>query len=311
MMRGSTTTWTRTSLCKRSDSSREMRSRSAGVSSIAVVTVARTRPAASSAIRSKSAAMSSMSATRFDSMSSLARLVPSSPSARIDETSLIRSPASRVGLESTAATSGSVSRSRASARRPCHSSIWPSCWASSNTARAYRLAAAVATRNLLDRLLDQALLLPGVERLADHLLRRGDHHAGHLGADRLDGLFALGLDLLAGGLGQALRIRLGLLPHLLPHLLRRPVGARHDLLRRTARVLQALFRVGQPLLGLLARLLGLLELGLDRLLPRLCGLDDARVRVAGEDPHHQQEGGELDPERRVDLEQAGVDEKHR
>src|SRR5437899_12266902 len=89
-----------------------------------------------------------------------------------------------VGLVRTAATFGSSNSSRILARRRAHCSRSPSCWASSNTARAYRLAAAVATRDLLDRPLDQLPVLGIVERFADDLLGGGDHNLDEMGSYR-------------------------------------------------------------------------------------------------------------------------------
>src|SRR5216684_2532231 len=107
-IRGSTTRVIRISLPRRFDSSSATRSRSFGVSSTAVVTVARTRPAASSASRWNSSSIAPMSLTRFDSMSSFARFVASgSKTCGAPEISAIRCSVAIVGLVSTAATSGS------------------------------------------------------------------------------------------------------------------------------------------------------------------------------------------------------------
>src|ERR1700716_4340767 len=212
-MAGSTRTSMWISRPRRLDSSSATRSRSFELSSTAVVTVARTRPAASSARRWKSSAIAPTSRMRFDSMRSFARLVASRPSNR-SETRAIRCSVAIVGLVRTCATSGSDSTSRTCARRRPHSSTWPSPSASSKTALAYRLAAAVATHNLPDRLVDQLSVLVVVERLADDLFRRGHDQACDLVADRAHRLVPLRLDLLARGLDGALRLLFGFLPHL-------------------------------------------------------------------------------------------------
>src|SRR5438874_7254683 len=220
MIPGSTTTLSRTSLSRRFDSCCWTRSRSARSSSIAVVTVALTRPAASSASRSNSSSIARASPIRFDSMRSLARLVPSgSSTCGADATRASRRSAGIVGLRKTAATSGSSNSSVTLASRRDHASISPAGWASSKMAFAYRLAAAVATRHFLDRALDQLLVLGSVERLPDHFLRRRNHQAGDLVARRLDRTLALGLDITSGALDEALVLGFGLLAELLPELL--------------------------------------------------------------------------------------------
>src|ERR1700686_1837763 len=216
-MPASTTTCMRISLPSLRDSSSATRSRSAGVSSTAVVTVALTRPAASSASRSYSRSIPAISRTRFDSMTSLARLVVSR--SKRSDTSAMRCSVVIVGLVSTAATRESDITSRTCSRLRPHSSTLPSCWASSKTARAYLLAPAVPTRHLLDRPVDQLPVLGVIERFADDLLRRRHDKVRDLAARRLDGPFALRLDLLARGLDRAPRLVFGLLLQLLAQLL--------------------------------------------------------------------------------------------
>src|SRR5205823_6922194 len=90
-----------------------------------------------------------------------------------------------VGLLSTAATSGSANSSRILTRRCDHASTSPSCCASSKIARAYRLAAAVATGDLLDRTLDQPSVLGLIQGLADDFLGRSNHKPRDLILGRL------------------------------------------------------------------------------------------------------------------------------
>src|SRR6267378_6219884 len=219
-MAGSTRTSRWISRPRRLESSSATRSRSFELSSTAVVTVARTRPAASSASRWNSSAMAPTSRTRSDSMRSFARLVASLPSNR-SETMAMRCSVAMVGLVSARATSGSDNTALTWPRRRLHSPTWPSLSASSNTALAYRLAAAVATRHLLDGLVDQLAVLRVVERLADDLFRGGNHQVGDLAANRTHRLVPLGFDLFARSLDRALGLLFRFLPHLLPKLLRR------------------------------------------------------------------------------------------
>src|SRR5437899_177936 len=118
---------------------------------------------------------------RPDSMSNRARFVPSSSNRRGDSAMIAsRCSVGIVGLLSTVASFGSANSSRISVRRRSQASMLPSCCASSNTAFAYRLAATVGTRNLLDRPLDQLPVLGLIEGLADDLLGGGDNERRHL-----------------------------------------------------------------------------------------------------------------------------------
>src|SRR6266581_5175248 len=260
-MRGSTTESTRTSSPIFSDSLEASFSFSAVDSSTAVVTRARTRPAASSARRSNSSRMSPASSTWLDSMSRRARLTASrSRSDSAAEISSMRRPAGMVGLVSTAASFGSDISPCSASSRPLHSSTRPSSDASSKAALAYRLPTAVATRNLLDRLIDQ-LLVPGhVKRLADDLLSGGDDEARDLVPHRSDRALAFGLDLFSSGFEGALRLLLGLLPELLPELLSRLVRGVDNALRGLARVRQLHLSFFKLRLRLGARPLSLLQL---------------------------------------------------
>src|SRR6476659_9256268 len=67
---------------------------------------------------------------------------------------------------------------------------------------------------LLERLLDQPLLVVLVERLAGDLLRRQDREVGDLVADLLDRAPGLGLDVAPGLLEQLLALDLRLLERL-------------------------------------------------------------------------------------------------
>src|SRR5256885_7753710 len=145
--------------------------------------------------------------------------------------------------------------SRSAATWARQSSTRPSSLASSKAARAYLLAAAVATRHLRDRLLDQLLVLLSVERLPDHLLGRGHHEVRHLVAHRLDRLVSFGVDGLAGGLGDPLRLLLRLLFHLDAQLLRGLAGGLDDALRGLARVFELGLSILQAGLGRGPRLL--------------------------------------------------------
>src|SRR5450756_23206 len=304
-IRGSTTTCRLISLPRRFDSSSATRSRSFGVSSTAVVTVARTRPAASSTSRWNSSSIAPTSRTRSDSMSSFARLVASSSNTCGEaETSAIRRSVAIVGLVSTAATSGSDSSSRTLAKRRPHSGTWPSCSASSKTAFAYRLAAAVATRNLTYSPVDQLPVLVIVERLADNLLRRRHDQVRHLAPHRLDRALPLGLDLFACGLDSSLRLVFSLLLELLAQLLTRLRCGVDHALGGLARVGQLRLGFVQPSLGRGARLLCLLQLFGDRPLAGLSHLDDLGVHVAGKDGQHDQERDQLDDHGPVDLDDA-------
>src|SRR5579859_4434190 len=312
-MPGSTTTLILTSLPSRFDSSRETRSRSCGSSSTAVVTVARTRPAASSASASNASTTPPISRTRSLSIKRRARLVASGWSPPREVSSSVRRSLEIVGFARTSATSGFDMSSPSAASCSCHSSTRFSSVASSKTARAYLLAAAVATRHLRDRPLDQLLVLLVVERLTDDLLRRLDHEPGDLGADRLDGLVALRLDLLGRRLADALRLLFGLGLQLGAQLLRRLAGRVDHALRGLARVLELRPCLFELLLSLGARLLRLPQLLGDRTLPGLRLPHDHRVDPAGEHGQHDHERDQLDPDRAVDVDDArgsGGDEEH-
>src|SRR5258708_5364078 len=161
-----------------------------------------------------------MSLTRFDSMTSFARFVASgSKTCGAPEISVIRCSVAIVGLVSTAATSGSKNDSRIDPRRRPHSSTWFSCTASSKTAFAFLLAAAVATRHLLNRLVDEPPVLVVVQRLADDLFGGRHDKARDLVAHGLYRPLPLGLALLARRLDRSLRLLFGLLLQLMAQLL--------------------------------------------------------------------------------------------
>src|SRR4029077_19250248 len=123
----------------------------------------------------------------------------------------MRRAAGRVGFRSTCATPGSPMSSVIATRWRRHSSTRPSSRASSKTALAYLLAAAVATRNLLNGLVDELLVLGQVERPADALLGSGHDQARHLAAHRLDRLHPVRLNFLARRLDQPLGLLFSLL----------------------------------------------------------------------------------------------------
>src|SRR6202521_4673353 len=269
----------RISLPSRFDSSSSTRSRSLGESSTAVVTVARTRPAATSARRSNSSSTPATSRTRFDSMSSFARFVASgSRTCGASAMSAKRCSVAMVGLVSTDAISGSERSSRTEAMRRLHSSTWPSPSASSKTAFAYLLAAAVATRHLRYRAVDQLPVLGVVERLADDLLGGGHDKIRNFAAHRLDRTLALGLDLFLGGLDCSLRLLFCFLLELLTELLTR-------LGRSVDHALGGLARVFQ--------------------------LHNLRIDIAREDRQHDQERDQLDDHRPVDFNDGDQLDDHR
>src|SRR2546427_5740293 len=203
------------------------------------------------------------------------------------------------------------------ASRRDHASISPAGWASSKMAFAYRLAAPVATGNLLDGTLDQLLVLGSVKRFPDHLFGRRDHQAGNLVACRLDRTLALGVDIACGALDDALVFGVGLLPELVPELLAGAVRPFDDGLGRAPRFDQLLIRLFQACLGLRPSLFRLLELGGDVTLPRFRDVDDPgkhrlgdaeeRQRNPGEEQEHEQEADGLDYERAVQGQNPGLE----
>src|SRR5580700_773722 len=138
--------------------------------------------------------------------------------------------------------------------RRLHSSTLPCVSASSKTAFAYLLAAAVATRHLRYRPLDQLPVLSVVERLANHLLGGRHDKVRHFAAHRLDRPLALGLDLLLGGLDRSLRLVFRLLLELLAKLLGGLGGSVDDALGGHAGVFQLRRRLFQTLFRIGARL---------------------------------------------------------
>src|SRR5467141_3772499 len=242
---------------------------------------------------------------RPDSISSLARLVASASNTCGGlEMRASRSSAGIVGLLSTAATFGSANSSAISARRRLHSSSLPSCWASSNTAFAYRLALAVATRNFLNRPLDQLPMLGLIECLADDFLGGGDDQCRHLAPGRLERTLTLGLDVFSSRLGNASCVLFGFLPHVLPQLLTRFVRRVDDLLCRLPRFLELGLRFFQPRFGGGARLLGVVKLLRDCALSRFRDLHHLRIDVPGEHRKHDEEREQLDDHRPIDLDDA-------
>src|SRR6267378_2000407 len=304
MMRRSTVAVTRTSLPRRFESCWPRRSRSSFDISTAVVTVARTRAAARSARCSNSSRIPASRSTCPASINIRIKFVASGSRNRGAEISSMRCEAGMVGLTSTASTTGSPTRSRIALRCRCHSSMRPSSVASSNTALAYRLAAAVATRNLLDGSLDQLLVLRRIKRLADDLLCGGHHQPRDLCLHRLDGFEALGLDLFPRGFEETPGLVLSLLLELLPELLRRFVCCLNDALCGLSRVVQLGLGFLEPLLGRGAFLLGFAQQVGNLALPRLRQPHDLRKYIAGEDGQHHEECDHLDDHRPVDVDYA-------
>src|SRR6202165_5279806 len=95
---------------------------------------------------------------------------------------------------------------------------WPNL---SVPSRATLPAAAVATRHLRDRPVDQLPVLGVVERLADDFLGGGHDKVRNFAAHRLDRTLALGLDLFLSGLDCSLRLLFCFLLELLTELLTR------------------------------------------------------------------------------------------
>src|SRR5438093_2826632 len=182
----------------------------------------------------------------------------------------------------------------------------PSCCASSKTALAYLLAAAVGTRHLLNRVLDQPPVFRIVEPLADDLFGRVHHERRHLCPHRLDRLLALRVDFLACRLGDAPRLFLCLLPQVLTGLLARPVGRIDQILSRLARVVELRLRLLQPRLGICLRPFCLPQLLRDGALPRLGQPDDLRVDPSRKDGEHHQERDQLDHHGAVDVDDASL-----
>src|SRR6266566_3829113 len=210
-------------------------------------------------------------------MSIRARFIASGSRSRAEAISSLRRGAEMVGLTRTAATSGSAMTSRITVSWRRHSSTCPSSEASSKIAFAYRLAAAVATRDLLYGLFDQALVLGQIQRLADLFPGRFEKPTG---------------------------LVLGLLLQLLAELLCRLACGIDDALGRLSSVVQLGFGFFEPGFGRDAFLLGLSQLVGNLALPRLCQPHDLRVNVAGEDCHHHQERDHLDDHRPVDVDYA-------
>src|SRR6266568_2077221 len=245
-------------------------------------------------------------------MSIRARFIASGSRSRAEAISSLRRGAEMVGLTRTAATSGSAMTSRITVSWRRHSSTCPSSEASSKIAFAYRLAAAVATRDLLYGLFDQALVLGQIQRLADHFLRRRHDQAGDLRFHGLDRLEAIGFDLLPGRFEKPTGLVLGLLLQLLAELLCRLACGIDDALGRLSSVVQLGFGFFEPGFGRDAFLLGLSQLVGNLALPRLCQPHDLRVNVAGEDCHHHQEGDLLGGDLAYEHEPEGkIDEVHR
>src|SRR5713226_8671689 len=247
-------------------------------------------------------------------MSSFARFVASgSKTCGAPETSAIRCSVGMVGLVNTDATCGSDINWRTAASRRPHSSTLRSCSASSKTAFAYRLAAAVATRHLRYRPVDKLLVLGVVERLADDLLGGGHDKVRNFAAHRLDRTLALGLDLFLCGIDGSLRLLFCFLLELLTELLTRLCGSVDHALGRLARVFQLRLGLFQTLLRFGSRELGLFQLPRDRLLAGLSQLHYLRIDIAGEDREHDQERDQLDDHRPVDRYDARFagEEKHR
>src|SRR6185295_20316044 len=127
---------------------------------------------------------------------------------------------------------------------------------------------------LLERLLDEPLLIVLVEGLARDLLGRQDREVGDLVADLLDRTARLGLDVAPGLLEQLLALDLGLLERLALVDLAGLARAGDDLIGLRPRLAQALAVLLEELLGVRARALGRVDRVLDRPLALVQRLGD-------------------------------------
>ena len=95
-----------------------------------------------------------------------------------------------------------------------------------------------------------------VERLADHLLSSLHHEVGHLGADRIDRLLALGLDVASRVLDDSAGVLLGSGAQLCPQLVGGAAGALDDSGRLSPGFLELPLGEAQAVLRLVARPFG-------------------------------------------------------
>src|SRR5215217_5741759 len=129
---------------------------------------------------------------------------------------------------------------------------------------------------LLEGLLDQALLVVLVERLAGHLLGRHDREVGDLVADLLDRAPGLGVDVAPGLLHELLALQLGLLERLALVDLAGLARAGDDLVGLRPGLAETLAVLLQDLPRLRARALGDVDRLLDRALALVERLGDRR-----------------------------------
>src|SRR5437879_1469325 len=150
-----------------------------------------------------------------------------------------------VGFSSTLDTSGTENTPRTDSSRSAQTSTCPSPWASSKMARAYRLATVPATgaSHFLYCFVDEATMPVAVQGLPHHLLGGRDDEVSDLGTHAVEGLVALGDDLLARILGDPPGLLLGTPSRVGAQLLSRPVGALDDGGRLAPRLPQLSFRV--------------------------------------------------------------------
>ena len=162
--------------------------------------------------------------------------------------------------------------------------------------------------------------MPGVvERFADDLFRRRDHHARDLVLSRLQSAVSLRLDVLLRVLDDALVLGLGLLTELLAKLLPGTVGAFDHRVRGLASIDELAFGLLEASLGVSTCLLGFLELCGDLALAGFSDGDDPwkdRFRDPEEgqghprkEQQHQQKPNCLDDEGAVDGQRPGVEKE--
>src|SRR2546425_6032158 len=155
--------------------------------------------------------------------------------------------------------------------------------------------------DLLDGRFDQLAMTFAVKAFADDPAHRLDDDVRHLQAYRLNGPLAVSIDVPAGRLDDAPRLFAGLLLSLLLNLFGGSVCSFDDLAGSDAGLLNRLLGLLEPVLSLLARLVGRFQLLGDLPLPGLCRTHHRRIDPAREDAEHDQEGDELHHKGGVDL----------
>src|SRR5215208_2312096 len=156
-------------------------------------------------------------------------------------------------------------------------------------------------------LLNQPLLVLGIERLAGHLLGRQHGQVGHLLSDPLERAPRLRLDVSPGGGKQLLTLLAPLLHGLVGCRLGRPAGAGDDVICLLAGLFQPGAVLGQDLVRLLPGALGLLDRLADQVGALVERLLDSREGDLAEHVHREPEDEQRpdhQPERWRDQEAA-------